>query len=629
MLALFERALDLELPGSDHARLGIRPLCLYFAGVIDLAPGGPAEWWWRHPRDCGSGGRGRRRGRRRVAALGADIAQGLRHGQRSIDHLTPRRLGRSHHLVAAPGRVDRRLGLPGGLQQPDTFCLGIQVRRDEHPHQPGEQHRAITQFISHASIVDPAGGTVLAPTAAPAAIAVDRVRSRRYARTMVVRLHRLAPRLGAEPAELTPVHLRELCEAGIPEGVDLDFKGQDTYTSSGPEGLDELAKDVTALANARGGLIIVGIVEDDQGCANSLNEVAVNDKKIGQMYSGLRARVVPYLPDVWIHGIEAAAGSGTGHVLIAVPASPIAPHAVRMTTRPQYSFARRVGRTTAWLEESEIAALYRDRFRLAREHRDSALEVLEHGSEWVRRVGPASADRIWLEVALAPSGPAERFIDPAHISGLSEFFSRHSKPGAAPHPVFNGLAGRTPEVLRGRVRLDPRVTMSAIALEAYADGRVYLRAPAGLPPLREGSAPVLNFPAMEYWLLILLHAAASYAEWAGAYGDVDVLASLTGPAMVVPSTASLASGFVPFNDPKERTSTEPVHATSTLEALAGDGAQLQACARRIASDLVADLGFVETTLLKPDGTILSARLDPQARLSLEAWMREAGLSLPA
>src|SRR5438045_3351766 len=56
--------------------------------------------------------------------------------------------------------------------------------------------------------------------------------------------------------------------------------------------------------------------------------------------------------------------------------------------------------------------------------------------------------------------------------------------------------------------------------------------------------------------------------------------------------------------------------------------QLQACARRIASDLLADLGHVETTMLKPDGRILSARLDPQARTNLECWIvKRACLSM--
>lgn len=442
---------------------------------------------------------------------------------------------------------------------------------------------------------------------------------------MAVRLHRLTSRLGAELDELAPEHLQALCDLGMPEDVDLDFKGEDEYTTTGQDGLDELAKDVTALANSRGGLIVIGIAEDSQGRAASLGDVAVSDKKIGQMYNSLRARVVPYLPDVWIHNLETASGSGRGYVLIAVPGSAIAPHAVRMTTRPQYSFARRVGRTTAWLEESEIAALYRDRFRLAEEHRDKVQKVLELGSEWARRIGPTSGDRIWLEVALVASVPAERFVDPSHISGLADFFREHSKPGAAPHPALNGFAGQTPTVLRGRLRLEPRV--SSVVMEAYADGRVYLRAEVGWPPPSGGAAPVLNLTAMEYWLLALLHAAAAYSSWTGAYGDVDVLVGLVGPRTILPSTAPAdGRGMPPFgSDAREHTHTEPVHATSTLDALASDAAQLLSCARRIASDLLADFGYVETTMLKPERRILSARLDPGARTNIEHWMRATGL----
>jgi len=83
-----------------------------------------------------------------------------------------------------------------------------------------------------------------------------------------------------------------------------------------------------------------------------------------------------------------------------------------------------------------------------------------------------------------------------------------------------------------------------------------------------------------------------------------------------------------FDGARERTDTAPVHSTSTLDSLASDPVQLQACARRIASDLLADFGHVETTLLKPDGKILSARLDSKARESLELWMRDAGLPVP-
>jgi hypothetical protein len=202
-------------------------------------------------------------------------------------------------------------------------------------------------------------------------------------------------------------------------------------------------------------------------------------------------------------------------------------------------------------------------------------------------------------------------------------YRRSGRPGALPHPVFKGFEGQTPEVLRGRLRLEPR--LNSTALDAYADGSVYTRTEVGWPPTEAVSAPVLNFTVMEYWLLTLLHAAARYSEWTGAYGDVDVLAVLVGPNAIVPSTVPLTGRYVSFSDARERTDTAPVHATSTLDALASDAAQLHACARRIASDLLADLGHVETTLLKPDGKILSERLDPAARKNIELWMRDAGL----
>lgn len=147
--------------------------------------------------------------------------------------------------------------------------------------------------------------------------------------------------------------------------------------------------------------------------------------------------------------------------------------------------------------------------------------------------------------------PAERFVDPAHISGLSDFFKEHSKPAAAPHPVFKVFDGQTPEVLRGRLRLEPR--FHSIAMEAYADGSVYIRVEVGCPPKTEGSAPVLNFTIMEYWLLTLLHAAARYADWTGAHGDVDVLAVLAGPSAIVPSTAPLGGQHIFFPEARERT----------------------------------------------------------------------------
>jgi len=445
---------------------------------------------------------------------------------------------------------------------------------------------------------------------------------------MAVRLHRVTSRLGvSELDDITAGDLQKLCDLRLPEDIDLDFKAEDGYTPKGNEGYDELAKDVTGLANARGGLIVIGIREDAQGCAESLNATAVNDKKIVQFTSALRARVVPWLPDLFITNVETAPGSGEGYMLIAVPASPMAPHPVRMTTRPQYSYARRVGRTTAWLEESEIAARYRDRFEQARDHRAQVVNVLEAGAAWAAHTDRAKPDSVYLDLALVASGPAERHVDKAHIAAVAAFFAQHAKPGASLRPVLE-LGGQPPQVLRGRLRFEPYAAPTAA--EAYADGRLYLRTQVGWSRpsgMMGGETPVpeVNLFWLEYWLLVQLQTAVKYAEWAGAYGDVDVLAALIGPTTLVPDT-SLPNNQFPFrNDPKERTDTAPVHTSSTLDALSGDPVQLVVCARRLAVAFLADFGRVETNLLTPDGRILSDKLEQQSRAQAEAWMREIGL----
>ncbi len=372
-----------------------------------------------------------------------------------------------------------------------------------------------------------------------------------YDRAVPVRLHRLTSRLGTELAELTPVHLQALCDLRMPEGVDVDFKREDAYTTSGPGGLDELAKDVTALANACGGLIIIGIVEDSQGCAESLSDVAVSDNKIGQMYNGLRARVVPYLPDVWIRNLETAAGSGTGYVLIAVPGSALAPHAVRMTSRPQYSFARRVGRTTAWLEESEIAALYRDRFRLAEEHRDRVLKVMQLGSEWTRRLRPATADRIWLEVALVPSVPhsdtqlaAERAAADARLkeelahadAELAEEhrIAREREQWAEAYAVEVTAAQMSPEAWGSRITTEPGTPIAcpaAIVVNRghYAITDVYAQ-------FRAGTGGLLAYGRTEH-----------FSSWWNLAGEIK--SGVTGPERnLSPTTLSPANAGLRFSE---------------------------------------------------------------------------------
>ncbi|WP_146173749.1 hypothetical protein [Saccharothrix carnea] len=51
---------------------------------------------------------------------------------------------------------------------------------------------------------------------------------------------------------------------------------------------------------------------------------------------------------------------GTGFILIAVPRSPLGPHAVVVNDSLRYP--RRHGRMTTYLSESDVAQAHRDRF---------------------------------------------------------------------------------------------------------------------------------------------------------------------------------------------------------------------------------------------------------------------------
>jgi predicted HTH transcriptional regulator len=59
----------------------------------------------------------------------------------------------------------------------------------------------------------------------------------------------------------------------VPEAFDLDFKSEMYAASS--KGKHDAANDITALANTAGGLIILGIKEDDQARAAAAPGVAL------------------------------------------------------------------------------------------------------------------------------------------------------------------------------------------------------------------------------------------------------------------------------------------------------------------------------------------------------------------
>jgi Putative DNA-binding domain len=172
------------------------------------------------------------------------------------------------------------------------------------------------------------------------------LRSRRLERLFGTRLERLAHG-----------QVADLVTNAVEEGYDLDFKAT-LYGKSDKERRD-LAGDVAALANTAGGVVVLGIAEDNQARAAAAPGVALSDAEVGRIRQVVASQVSP-LPTLDVLQLEDPQHAGYGFILLAVPRSPMGPHAVLVNE--SLRFPKRNGTTTTYLSEPEVADAYRARF---------------------------------------------------------------------------------------------------------------------------------------------------------------------------------------------------------------------------------------------------------------------------
>lgn len=219
------------------------------------------------------------------------------------------------------------------------------------------------------------------------------------------------------------------------ETSQLEFKAH-LYPKT-PTGKDELCKDVAALANAGGGVLVLGVA-DVAGRASKLMGVIVSESEERHIQQVIANQVVPFLDVEVVATSESQVGAPRCFVLI-VPRSAHAPHAVRPAGDPDaLKYPRRTGRNTDWLSESQVAGLYRNRFAQAQ---GQAERVDELASEILTPLGNEA--RVWLVLTLVPDIPGSLRLsrealrdveDWYHSQPIVPFWSRH-------RPTVNVRAG--------------------------------------------------------------------------------------------------------------------------------------------------------------------------------------------
>ena len=128
--------------------------------------------------------------------------------------------------------------------------------------------------------------------------------------------------------QLDETRLRQFLEAQIPEGLYLDYK-EDYSSKNEKRAKREFLKDVTAFANAHGGVIFIGVKEPKSG--RSINELLTGIEEGDQLAHNLErlasSCIEPRIPGLQIRSLSCS--NGKFCIGIHIPPSLSRPHMVQ------------------------------------------------------------------------------------------------------------------------------------------------------------------------------------------------------------------------------------------------------------------------------------------------------------
>lgn len=207
-------------------------------------------------------------------------------------------------------------------------------------------------------------------------------------------LHRA---LGASPAPFTNELLDAAVTGGVVETNDLDWKSELPPAKGLPQ--TDFPKDVAAMANSGGGVIVYG-VRESQKAATQRVDVGEFDEAYERSLRS--AAITAISPPVFGLNVHRLGDEGKRAVVVEVPASIDGPHLVYKND--YFGAPVRNDSDTAWMKERQIEAMYRARFD-ERRHATEALDNL-----FAEAAGGRDTDkRAWLIAVAHPRVP--RFHD--------------------------------------------------------------------------------------------------------------------------------------------------------------------------------------------------------------------------
>jgi hypothetical protein len=439
-----------------------------------------------------------------------------------------------------------------------------------------------------------------------------------------LRSRRLETLLGSLIADVSHDQVAALVNGAVPEDYDLDFK-KPLYGNKDQDKRD-LAGDVAAMANTAGGLIILGMDEDDQARATATPGVALSDAEHNRMCLIVAAQVAP-LPVFHILPKEDPARPGTGFYLIAVPRSPSAPHAVRINDG--FRFPRRNGRTTTYLSEPQLADAYRQRFAGFQ----SRLDAAETHEKYLLSHLDVE-HRTFVVLTLVPD--LDGYVE-INSRSFAEF--RTSMTGTTPLIVVRDSRWQRTLLRAGRLIADSSLEndeptakfggFRRLSCVLHQSGAGSFAVPVARTAADDPAVAVDSSGMVDAVLSGLVFLAGHARDRAAAGGGASLRATVWPVDNRVPTVLTRLDGRG-FRDSLGSThvmSSPVATAVADLDDLAASGPPMVAVAHTLATGLMQEFGHPEAQEIAEDGTLRLEWWPRECQSILRSWAERVGVSL--
>ncbi|MEU1690009.1 ATP-binding protein [Streptomyces hirsutus] len=219
---------------------------------------------------------------------------------------------------------------------------------------------------------------------------------------------RLHEYLGHPPGPVTYEMVSEAVQRKLGESDDLDWKEMVLEEAKVKGEWNEFSKDVAAMANTRGGLLVYGVSDAVELVGVDLDKI--DEKKLAQW---LRVYLQPVVTGVSYLKLPATDGSGKDVFVVDVPASETAPHFLygwqqKDKDKTTFNAPFRHRDDTAYMPEHQIAAAYQARFA-RQDAAEAALDKhVRHTTDLIS--GELDHPAAWLVVVARPARPLPRTV---------------------------------------------------------------------------------------------------------------------------------------------------------------------------------------------------------------------------